>query len=221
MTELPVDFSQARRRMVETQIRARGVRDERVLAAMAETPREAFIPDINRARAYADAPIPIGDGQTASQPYIVALIAEALALKGDEKVLEIGSGSGYAAAILAGLARAVFAIERIEKLAQSSAEALRRIGAHNVRVRADDGTRGWPEEAPFDAILVSAGGPKIPEPLKAQLAVGGRMIMPLGRAALAQALVRVTRTSTDEFTKEHLADVRFVPLIGEEGWLDR
>lgn len=214
------DFTEARQRMIEDQIRARGVRDERVLAALASTPREEFVPEINRARAYMDAPLPIGAGQTISQPYIVAFMIEALMLKGDEKALEIGSGSGYAAAVLAKVAKEVYAIERIEKLAAASAETLQRIGAGNVHVRCDDGARGWPEEAPFGAILVSAAAPRIPEALKSQLSLGGRMVIPLGRNPVAQQLILVTRASANEFTREDIGAVRFVPLIGEdgEGW---
>lgn len=208
------DFEEARQQMVETQVRARGVRDERILAAIGKTPRERFVPDINRTRAYMDAPLPIGEGQTISQPYIVAFMIEALALKGGEKVLEIGSGSGYAAAILGEVAKEVFAVERIETLATASAQTLRSLGIENVHVRFGDGADGWPDEAPFDAILVSAGAPEIPEALKSQLAIGGRMVIPLGRTLLAQELVRVTRVSEDEFSLEDIADVRFVPLIG-------
>lgn len=208
------DFEEARQQMVETQVRARGVRDERILAAIGKTPRERFVPDINRTRAYMDAPLPIGEGQTISQPYIVAFMIEALALKGGEKVLEIGSGSGYAAAILGEVAKEVFAVERIETLATASAQTLQSLGIENVHVRFGDGADGWPDEAPFDAILVSAGAPEIPEALKSQLAIGGRMVIPLGRTLLAQELVRVTRVSEDEFSLEDIADVRFVPLIG-------
>lgn len=207
------DFEE-RQEMVETQVRARGVRDERILAAFASVPRERFVPDINRASAYMDAPLPIGEGQTISQPYIVAHMIETLALKGGEKVLEIGSGSGYAAAILGKMVKEVFAIERIETLAVASVQTLQSLGIVNVQVRFGDGADGWPDEAPFDAILVSAGASKIPAALKSQLAVGGRMVIPLGRTLLAQTLVRVTRLSEDEFSLEDNVDVRFVPLIG-------
>jgi protein-L-isoaspartate(D-aspartate) O-methyltransferase len=210
------NFEQMRLRMVENQVRARGVKDERVLNAMASVPREAFVPDIHRALAYADAPLPIGEGQTISQPYIVAFMLEALALAGEEKVLEIGSGSGYAAAVLALCCKEVFAIERIKALALASAETLKTIGIENVRIRVDDGTQGWPDEAPFDAILVSAGTPKIPETLQAQLAIGGRMVIPLGASPRAQELLRLKRVSETEFTREEIAEVRFVPLISEE-----
>jgi len=213
-----MDFSLQRRGMVRDHIHARGVRDEAVLNAMLKVPREAFVPEAYRDHAYADAPLPIGEGQTISQPYIVAYMAEALVLTGDEKVLEIGSGSGYAAAVLAKLCQEVYAIERIESLSITSAETLRSIGIENVHIRHADGSHGWPEAAPFSAILVSAGAPSIPQALKNQLAIGGRMVIPIGRDPRAQELVRITRVSEDEFVREDIADVRFVPLIGKEGW---
>lgn len=214
------DFSQRRREMVAFQVEARGVRDERVLDAMRTVPREAFIPENMREFACEDSPLPIAAGQTISQPYIVAFMVEALALEGGEKVLEIGAGSGYAAAVLGEIADKVFTIERIEELATGARAVLERLGYDNVFVRDGDGTKGWPEEAPFDAIVVAAGGPEAPASLKRQLRIGGRMVIPVGHDQRVQELVRITRVSEDEFEQEDLADVRFVPLVGEEGWVE-
>src|SRR6476469_8530041 len=166
-------MSELRERMVARQLSARGVRDPLVLAAMETVPRETFVTRGLRSRAYADAPLPIGAGQTISQPYIVAFMVEALQLKGDEKVLEIGAGSGYAAAVLAEIAGEVFTVERIGQLAEKAASTLADLGYHNVHVRHEDGTKGWREHAPYDGIIVAAGGPKIPDSLKEQLKVGG------------------------------------------------
>lgn len=213
-----IDFGKLRETSVQSQIASRGVRDSRVLAAMRAVPREFFVSEALRKRAYEDAPLPIGSGQTISQPYVVALMIEAMRLRGGEKVLEIGSGSGYAAAVLAQIADEVFAIERVEELAALSVENLERAGCRNVHVRHGDGTEGWREEAPFDAILVSAGGPEVPRPLMQQLAIGGRMVVPVGARPGSQRLIRVTRTDEGAFEREELASVRFVPLIGKEGW---
>lgn len=207
-----------RREMVETQIRARGVRDARVLAAMAEVPREKFVPAHLRPEAYEDRPLPLSDEQTISQPYIVALMVEALRLKPDDIILEIGAGSGYAAAIMASIAREVFTIERISTLAQQAASNLIDAGFANVVVRHDDGTRGWKEKGPFDAILVSAAAPFIPETLKTQLKPGGRLVMPVGENDRAQEVVRLTRLANGQFRREELADVRFVPLLKGQTW---
>ena len=204
--------------MVEAHVRARGVRDAKVLSAMGAVPREKFVPAEYRHLAYDDAPLPIGEGQTISQPYIVAFMVEALALTGGEKALEIGAGSGYAAAVLAQICGEVYAVERIEQLSATSADTLRKIGVENVHVRFADGSAGWADHAPYDAILVSAGAPSISETLKRQLAIGGRMVVPVGDDPRAQELVRVTRVSEGEFVREYIADVRFVPLIGKEGW---
>jgi protein-L-isoaspartate(D-aspartate) O-methyltransferase len=210
-----------RERFVAEQIEARGVRDPRVLAAMRKVPREHFVPEDLRAEAYADSPLPIGGGQTISQPYIVAFMIEALTLRGGEKVLEIGAGSGYAAAILAEIAGEVFTIERIGQLAERAAASLADAGYTNVHVRHADGTEGWSDEAPFDAILVSAGAPDVPKSLMRQLAVGGHMVIPVGSDPRAQELIRITRVDEDEYEREDIADVRFVPLIGKEGWESR
>ncbi len=207
-----------REQMVAEQILARGVRDDRVLDAMNKVHREAFLPENVRDLAYEDRPLPIAAGQTISQPYIVAYMIEALVLKGGEKVLEIGAGSGYAAAVLAEIAGAVYTIERIDQLAEKAASNLIDEGYENVHVLHADGTIGWIEESPFDAILVSAGAPEIPLTLKKQLAIGGKMVIPVGTDPKAQELIRITRVDENEYDYEDLADVRFVPLIGKEGW---
>jgi len=204
--------------MVEHQIAARGVRSELVLEAMRKVPREEFLPPPLREFAYEDSPLPIAEGQTISQPYIVAFMADALLLKGGEQVLEIGTGSGYAAAVLAEIAANVYSVERIGQLAEKAAVRLTELGYDNVHVLHADGTKGWPEHASYDAIVVAAGGPKIPESLQRQLKVGGRLVIPVGTEVRAQELVRVTRVSESEFRREDLADVRFVPLLGKEGW---
>lgn len=212
------DNTVRREEMVRYQIAARGVCSEPVLQAMRTVPREEFLPQDLREFAYEDSPLPIAADQTISQPYIVAFMAEALNLKGGEKVLEIGAGSGYAAAVLAQIADRVYSIERIGELAKSAAATLARLGYDNVEIRHSDGTLGWPEQAPFDAIVVAAGGPDVPDSLKQQLKIGGRIVIPIGRTPEIQELVRVTRLAEYEFDMEDLADVRFVPLLGEEGW---
>ncbi len=212
------DYSKLRERMVQRQIAGRGVRSEKVLNAMRKVPRERFLPKGQGVWAYDDAPLPIGDGQTISQPYIVAYMTEALALDGGEKVLEIGTGSGYAAAVLAEIAADVYTIERIDGLAIMARAVLGNLGYQNVHVRQGDGTLGWPEHAPFDGIVVTAGGPDVPDTLKDQLKIGGRLVMPIGESTWYQELVRVTRITEAEFDTEDLVPVRFVPLIGEEGW---
>lgn len=212
------EFRSHRLEMVEHSIAARGVRDDLVLDAMRKVPRELFLPEKLREFAYDDAPLPIAAEQTISQPYIVAFMAEALLLKGGEKVLEIGAGSGYAAAVLSEIAADVYTVERVGLLAQDAAKTLSELGYDNVHVLHGDGTKGWPEHAPYDAIVVAAGGPQVPESLKAQLKIGGRLVMPVGADQRTQELVRVTRVSKTEYRSEDIADVRFVPLIGEEGW---
>ncbi|MFA9408357.1 MAG: protein-L-isoaspartate(D-aspartate) O-methyltransferase [Candidatus Dadabacteria bacterium] len=215
MTDLE---KQHRERMVAEQIIARGVRDKRVLDAMSKVNRKAFVPENVRNLAYEDRPLPIAAGQTISQPYIVAYMIEALVLKGGEKVLEIGTGSGYAAAVLAEIAGEVYTIERIDQLAEKAASNLIGEGYENVHILHADGTIGWRDESPFDAILVSAGAPEIPLALKQQLAIGGRMIIPVGADPKVQELIRITRVDENVYDREDLADVRFVPLIGKEGW---
>jgi protein-L-isoaspartate(D-aspartate) O-methyltransferase len=212
------DFADLRDGMVERQVAGRGVRSQQVLHAMRTVPREAFLPESLQEFAYEDAPLPIAEGQTISQPYIVALMTEALALKGGEKVLEIGTGSGYAAAVLARIARSVYTVERIGQLAEKAAAALADLGYRNVHVLHGDGTRGWPDHAPYDAIVVAAGGPEVPQSLKTQLKVGGRLVMPVGADRRVQELLRVVRVAEDQYESEDIADVRFVPLVGEEGW---
>ena len=211
-------MEQRRDRLVTRQVEARGVRDPLVLAAMKAVRRELFVPESLRDEAYDDTPFPIGSGQTISQPYIVAFMIEALALRGGEKVLEIGAGSGYAAAVLAEIAREVFTIERIGQLAERAAANLAEAGCDNVHVRHADGTEGWSDEAPFDAILVSAGAPDVPKSLMRQLKIGARMVVPVGSDPRSQELIRITRVDDEEYEREDIADVRFVPLIGKEGW---
>lgn len=214
-------YGSARERMVQSSIAARGVRDALVLDAMRKVPRELFLPENLREFAYEDSPLPIAQEQTISQPYIVAFMAEAMLLKGGERVLEVGAGSGYAAAVLSEIAADVYTVERIGQLAERAAATLADLGYDNVHVLHGDGTRGWPEHAPYDAIVVAAGGPFVPETLKRQLRIGGRLVMPVGADQRAQELVRVTRLSESEYRSEDIADVRFVPLIGREGWKPR
>ncbi len=196
----------------------RGISNPRTLEAFREVPREAFLPPELAEFAYRDTPLPIGDEQTISQPYVVAVTSEALGLEGTERVLEIGTGSGYAAAILSRLANDVFTVERLESLATSARERLTRLGYRNVEVLHGDGTLGWPEHAPYDAIAVAAGGPEVPQALKEQLAIGGRLVIPVGPEESSQVLTRVTRRGLEDFHEEPLIEVRFVPLIGEQGW---
>jgi protein-L-isoaspartate(D-aspartate) O-methyltransferase len=203
--------------MVAHQIAARGVQSPAVLQAMRTVRRETYVPPHLEDLAYDDAPLPIEEEQTISQPYIVGFMLEALGLKGGERVLEIGTGSGYSAAILGLIAGQVYTIERHELLASKARERLMRDGYENVHVRHGDGTLGWPEEAPFDAIVVAAGGLAVPEALKRQLALGGPLVIPIGPTVAQQKLVRVTRIAPDEYTYEELCAVRFVPLIGTSG----
>jgi len=212
------NFSAERQRMVDDQILARGVRSEAVIDAMRRVPREEFLPEKLGEFAYEDTPLPIQAGQTISQPYIVAFMVEALGLKATDRVLEIGTGSGYAAAVIAEIADSVYTIEHIEELADHAQNVLARHGYANVEVRCGDGTLGWAEHAPYDAIVVAAGGPRVPESLKSQLKIGGRLVIPVGADQRVQELVRVTRVSESSFESEDLADVRFVPLVGDEGW---
>jgi len=213
------NFSIARRRMVEDQVVARGVRDPRVIDAMLQVPRHKFVEEALESQAYQDAPLPIGERQTISQPYMVAVMSEALALDGTEKVLEVGTGSGYQAAVLALLADRVFSLERIPALARRARKALDSCGYSKVNIRLADGTLGWQEMAPFDAIVVTAGAPDVPRDYLDQLAVGGRLVIPVGDR-MSQVLMRITRTTEHEFKEEQLLGCRFVPLVGNHGWRD-
>jgi len=204
--------------MVRRQLAARGISDEKLLDAFRRVPREEFVPDGLRHLAYADAALDIGEGQTISQPYIVAVTLEALQLTGAERSLEVGTGSGYAAAVLAWRSREVFTVERNAKLAASARERLARLGYEDVHVLHGDGTLGWPEHAPYDAIAVAAGGPSVPRALLEQLAPGGRLVMPVGATLDSQELVRITKERSGALRTERLLGVRFVPLIGEQGW---
>ncbi len=213
------DYERLRRMMVEHQIRARGIRDPLVLEAFLRVPRHEFVPENLRSMAYDDTPLPIGRGQTISQPFMVALMTEALGIRGGEKVLEVGTGSGYQAAILAEMGCDVHTVEREPELAREAMKRLSRLGYRGVKVHVGDGTLGLPEEAPFQAILVTAGGPRVPEPLKEQLdPQGGVLVIPVGERGF-QELLRVTRRG-NRFSTENLGGCRFVPLIGEEGWRD-
>ena len=212
-------FAERRQRMVRDQIEARGIRDHRVLDAMNRVPREEFVPRDLQNEAYDDRPLPIGYGQTISQPFTVAFMTEALRLAGAEKVLEIGTGSGYAAAVLACLANEVHTIERIPSLAQQAERRLARLGFDNVHLHTANGTLGLPTYAPFDAIVVTAGADQLPEPYAEQLADGGRIVIPIGPAPTSQTLCRFTRRGR-ELNAENLGQFAFVPLIGEHGWHD-
>lgn len=211
------DVRMARRAMVD-QIQAMGVTNRRVLAAMRKVPREAFVPAAQQDNAHADKALPLAEGQTISQPYIVALMLEAIAPRPGHNVLEIGTGSGYVAALLAELVRSVVTIERREGLATSARARLAGLGYGSVRVIAGDGTLGYPDAAPYDGIIVSAFGPDVPDALREQLAIGGRLAMPVGSSGAAQRLVRVTRQGAETYATDDLGAVQFVPLIGAQGW---
>ena len=210
------DFAVRRRRMVQDQIAARGIRDQRLLAAMKEIPRHLFMDRALWRRAYEDHPLPIGGGQTISQPFMVALMTDALGLTGKEKVLEIGTGSGYQTSILAKLADWVFSLERLPDLSRKAQLVLEELKIFNVNLIVGDGTKGWPAEAPYDAIMVTAGAPVMPRPLVEQLAEGGRLVVPVGQRGM-QTLLRLTRRG-DKVLEEDLGGCRFVDLIGEYGW---
>ncbi|MGQ9654254.1 MAG: protein-L-isoaspartate(D-aspartate) O-methyltransferase [Thermodesulfobacteriota bacterium] len=210
LAEGPAFREGEREDMVRKQIQGRGVKDPRVLWAMRTVPRHLFVPEKYSKEAYADRPLPIGHDQTISQPYIVAYMTEALGLKGDERVLEIGTGSGYQAAVLSMLVREVYSIEILEPLAEEAARRLKELGYDNVEVRCGDGYLGWPDKAPFDAIIVTAAPPEIPQELVKQLKVGGRMVLPVGVGT--QDLIRVTKTQSG-IRKENLLPVRFVPMV--------
>ncbi len=210
------NFDINRERMIEEQLVARGITDQRVLNAMRAVPRHLFVEDAMQAHAYGDFPLPIGSGQTISQPYIVALMSLALHLTGNERVLEIGTGSGYHAAILSRLCQKVYTIERIDGLVSRARKVFDKLRYHNIISRIDDGTVGWASEAPFDAIVVTAGGPKIPEPLLAQLADPGRMVMPVGDQTVQE--LKLVEKIDGEVHISNLEQVRFVDLIGSHGW---
>ena len=207
----PADYAVARRRMVQEQIAGRGLGDVRLLAAFNETPRHLFVDEALWSQAYNDHPLNIGQGQTISQPYMVALMTHALELDGTEKVLEIGTGSGYQTAVLARLADWVFSLERLPALSRRAQSILEELKIFNVNLLVGDGTKGWPAEAPYDAIIVTAGGPALPRPLEKQLADGGRLVAPVGDR-------RLQTLRGDEFIRQELGGCRFVDLIGEHGW---
>ena len=212
----PSTFAINRERMIEEQLVPRGISDPRVLEAMRQVPRHLFVEDAMQAHAYGDFPLPIGSGQTISQPYIVALMTEALQLKGSERVLEIGTGSGYQAAILSRLCLRVYTIERIDALVGRARRVFDRLRYHNIVSRIDDGTEGWAAEAPFDGILVTAGGPRIPDPLLAQLADPGRLVIPVGDQGVQD--LQLVEKRDGGLTVRTIEQVRFVDLIGAYGW---
>lgn len=203
--------------MVEAQIAQRGIRAPCVLDAMRSVPREAFVAPGLKSFAYEDTPLPIEANQTISQPYIVALMTAAADVAQSDRALEVGAGSGYAAAVLSCIAAEVYAIERHAVLAEKARKRLQRLGYHNIQIRTGDGILGWPEAAPFDAILVSAGAPEIPPALKEQLAIGGRLVLPVGTAERSQRLIKVVRTSDKTYDTKDIGGVQFVPLVGEAG----
>lgn len=214
-----LEASRARReRMVRRQLEGRGIRDPQVLGAMRDVPREVFVPAELESQAYEDAALPIGVGQTISQPYVVALMTQAAELRPADVVLEIGTGSGYGAAVLSRIASAVYTIDRHEPLVVAAQRRFDERGYGNIETRVGDGTLGWAEHAPYDAIIVTAGGPDVPLPLREQLAIGGRLVMPVGDDPRWQRLLRITRVAKDRFEREDLGGVAFVPLIGERGW---
>jgi protein-L-isoaspartate(D-aspartate) O-methyltransferase len=217
MAHIP-DYRLARERMVKTQLVPRGIKNPRVLKVMGKIPRNRFIEQALSGEAYNDHPLPIGHKQTISQPYIVALMTEALELTGEEKVLEIGTGSGYQTAILADLSRKVFTVERIRDLMVKARNILADLGYNNIMFKAFDGTLGWKEYEPYDAIMVTAGAPKIPEPLLDQLADGGRLIIPVGNR-FSQELIKVTKKNGNIIQK-NFGGCRFVDLVGVHGWKD-
>jgi protein-L-isoaspartate(D-aspartate) O-methyltransferase len=212
------DFASEREAMVERQMKRRGITEPEILDAFRQVPRELFVSPAYAQLAYEDHPLPIEAGQTISQPYIVALMIEAAAVCSGSKVLEVGSGSGYAAAVISRIAAKVVGIERQHELVEVARERLSRIGYENVEIVEGDGTRGWPEQAPYDAIIVAASGSHLPQPLLDQLRPGGRLVMPLGGPGWMQKLVSVFKRDDGSFDKSDLGAVRFVPLIGDEGW---
>lgn len=212
------EFAASRERMVKEQIAGRGIRDTAVIRAMNTVPRELFVPERYQRYAYDDTPLPIPGKQTISQPYVVALMIERLELNVDDCVLEIGTGSGYAAALLGQIVREVHTVERIRELVKYACQRLNLLGYDNVHVHRGDGTLGWAPSAPYNAIIVAAGGPTVPETLKEQLAEQGRLIIPVGRSERRQHLICVTRTGEESFQQSEMGAVAFVPLIGDEGW---
>lgn len=204
--------------MIAEHLLGRGIRDTQVLKAMREVPREAFIDKDMASFAYDDRPLPLREGQTISQPYIVALMTEALELTTTDRVLEIGTGSGYAAAVLSRIVGTVYTVERLPGLAESAGQRLAMLEYTNIVIHQGDGTLGWPEHAPYDAIVVTAGAPEVPEPLRDQLAIGGRLVIPVGTSSYFQELIRVRRIADGSYRTEELCGVSFVPLIGAAGW---
>ncbi len=215
-----MNFDVARRRMIDVQIIGRGITDRRVIEAMQKVPRHIFVEEAMSAQAYSDSSLPIGDRQTISQPYIVALMTQMLQLSGKEKVLEIGTGSGYQAAILATLADRVYTIERLRPLAMRARKALDSLGLLNVNLKIGDGSEGWQSEAPFDAILVTAGAPDVPAPLIEQLTSGGRLVIPIG-TQYDQRLVKIMKGEDGSITREELVECRFVKLVGRCAWIEK
>jgi protein-L-isoaspartate(D-aspartate) O-methyltransferase len=218
MTEIMADFAAEREAMVERHLKGRGITDQRILDAFRAVPREGFVGHEHADLAYGDHPLPIEAGQTISQPYIVGLMIYAARIEPGDTVLEVGAGSGYAAAVISRIAGKVIAIERQHDLVEVARERLHRLGYANVEIVEGDGTRGWPDEAPYDAILAAASGSHVPEALIAQLSPGGRLVMPIGGPHDVQELVKITKQDDGILRQESLGAVRFVPLIGEEGW---
>jgi protein-L-isoaspartate(D-aspartate) O-methyltransferase len=220
MADTLTDYAREREAMVERQLRRRGITEQRILDAFLDVPREAFISEEFAHLAYGDHPLPIEAGQTISQPYIVALMVEAADIRAGDKVLEVGAGSGYAAAVISRIAERVVAIERQHDLVEVARERLQRLGYDNIEIVEGDGTKGCRDHAPFDAILAAASGSHVPRPLVEQLAPNGRIVMPVGEPGWVQELVKVTKQQDGILKQESLGGVRFVPLIGEEGWKD-
>ena len=212
-----MNYAIARRRMVDQQLRNKGIEDSLVLAAMEQIPRHLFVEEAFQSQAYGDFPLPIGERQTISQPFMVGLMTASLQLQGGERVLEVGTGSGYQAAVLSRIAGRVYTVERLVALARRARKVLDQVGCPNVQLKVSDGSLGWYEEAPFDAIMVTAGSPAIPGGYLTQLAKGGRLVIPVGDRA-TQVLKRLTYQGDGKFLEEQLVDCRFVPLVGAEGW---
>jgi protein-L-isoaspartate(D-aspartate) O-methyltransferase len=220
MVETMTDFAAEREAMIDRQLKRRGITDTAILDAFLAVSREAFVSPQYAHRAYGDHPLPIEAGQTISQPYIVALMIQAAGIEQGDKVLEVGAGSGYAAAVISRIAGTVVAVERQHELVELARSRLERLGYGNVEVVEGDGTKGWPDAAPFDAILAAASGSHVPDPLIEQLAPGGSIVMPLGSPGWAQQLIKVTKRPDGSLEHQDLGAVQFVPLIGEEGWKD-